>query len=138
MAYQSVIEKIEDRYFKASDVCGLPYVPFEDRRAAIVTLRRAELKIHSIQERECDGRGWGPGVWFGEWPNRGYEPVWNEADTAKAERLTEAAYKRAEDAAKVLGGVLVRGSGDVRGNALQVEFPRPYQPNYPFTLYFGD
>lgn len=138
MPYQSVIEKIEDRYFKASNACDLPYVPFKDRRAALVTLRRAETKIHGIQERECDGRGWGPGVWFGQWPNRVYEPVWNEADAAKAERLTEAAYKRAEDAAKVLGGVLVRGSGDVRGNALHVAFRRPDQPDYPWVLYFGD
>lgn len=138
MPYKSVLDILDDRYHKAADVCNLPYVPFVERRAALRTLRAAEGRIHALQERECNGYGWGPGQWIGTYPNAFYERTWTDADDAKAERLTEAAYKRAEGAAAVLGGRLVRGSGDPRGNALAVEFSRPGNPAYPYTLYFGD
>jgi hypothetical protein len=93
-----------------------------ERLAALRTLRRANSTIHRLQERECNGEGWSGMERYdnGNWGHR-----WTDADEAKAERLTENAYKRAESAAVALGGVLVRGCGDPRGYALLVDFGGP-------------
>lgn len=142
MPYVRMADKLYREFSRLSDVTGHESAqPYSLEVGALLALRACERRLQNLAERECNGEGYGPLLPIHcehngrKWTI--FERGWTDDDDEKTQRLENAAWDRAERAAKVLGVNLVRGSGDPRGAMLHIEFPAT-PDGYKRTMYFCD